>query len=133
MEATVRLANKAALITGGNSGIGLATARVFVAEGAQVTITGRNRVTLEAAAEELGPNALSVVADATDIAAPEAEKAFEARIGRTTPLGRIGEPDHIAKTVLFLASDDSAHVQGQELFVDGGATASPAGAPIYRA
>ena len=45
---------------------------------------------------------------------------------------RIGEPDHIAKTVLFLASDDAAHVQGQEIFVDGGATSSPAGAPIYR-
>ncbi len=53
-------------------------------------------------------------------------------MGLTTPLGRIGEPDHISKTVLFLASDDSAHVQGQELFVDGGSTASPAGAPIYR-
>jgi NAD(P)-dependent dehydrogenase (short-subunit alcohol dehydrogenase family) len=65
-------------------------------------------------------------------ATPEAEKVFEARIGRTTPLGRIGEPEHIAKTVLFLASDDAAHIQGQELFVDGGATASPAGAPIYR-
>ena len=50
----------------------------------------------------------------------------------STPLGRIGEPDHISKTVLFLASDDAAHVQGQELFVDGGATASPSGAPIYR-
>jgi NAD(P)-dependent dehydrogenase (short-subunit alcohol dehydrogenase family) len=48
------------------------------------------------------------------IATPEAERAFEARIGRGTPLGRIGEPDHVAKTVLFLASDDSAHVQGQE-------------------
>jgi NAD(P)-dependent dehydrogenase (short-subunit alcohol dehydrogenase family) len=48
-----------------------------------------------------------------------------------TPLGRIGEPDHISKTVLFLASDDSAH-EGQELFVDRGSTASPAGAPIYR-
>src|SRR5207245_10225018 len=64
-------------------------------------------------------------------ATPEAEKAFEARIGRTTPLGRIGEPDHISKTVLFLASDEAAHVQGQELFVDGGATASPGGWPIY--
>ncbi|WP_247410435.1 SDR family oxidoreductase, partial [Bradyrhizobium sp. 23] len=47
-------------------------------------------------------------------------------------LGRIGETDHVAKTVLFLASDDSAHVQGQEIFVDGGAAASPSGAPIYR-
>jgi NAD(P)-dependent dehydrogenase (short-subunit alcohol dehydrogenase family) len=65
-------------------------------------------------------------------ATPEAEKVFEARMSRTTPLGRIGEPDHVAKTVLFLASDDAAHVQAQELFVDGGATASPAGAPIYR-
>ena len=256
----MRLANKTAFITGGNSGIGLATAKLFVAEGAKVIITGRNKATLEAAARELGPNALAVVADTTDIAAteaairkgvekfgkldvvfanagiaggtplgsatletfenvlrtnvtavfftvqaavpylndgasiilngsvisvlgnpgyaayaackagvramarvmaselsprnirvnvvapgairtpiwgpalatPEAEKAFEKRIGATTPLGRIGEPDHVAKTVLFLASDDSAHVQGQEIFVDGGSTASPAGAPIYR-
>src|SRR6202012_785917 len=66
------------------------------------------------------------------IATPEAEKAFEARIGKSTPLGPLGEPEHIAKPVLFLASDDAAHIQGQELFVDGGATASPAGAPIYR-
>ena len=67
------------------------------------------------------------------IATPDDEKAFEQRIGRTTPLGRIGETEHVAKTVLFLASDDAAHVQGQEIFVDGGATASPAGAPVYRA
>jgi NAD(P)-dependent dehydrogenase (short-subunit alcohol dehydrogenase family) len=65
-------------------------------------------------------------------ATPEAERAFEARIAQSTPLGRLGEPDHIAKAVLFLASDDSAHVQGQELFVDGGATALPSGAPIYQ-
>src|SRR5258707_2691829 len=70
-EATVRLANKTALITGGNSGIGLATAKLFVPEGARVAITGRNKATLEAAAKELGPNALAIVADATDIAATE--------------------------------------------------------------
>jgi NAD(P)-dependent dehydrogenase (short-subunit alcohol dehydrogenase family) len=255
-----RLANKTALITGGNSGIGLATAKLFVTEGARVIITGRNKATLEAAAKELGPNAFAVAADTTDVAAteaairkgvekfgkldivfanagiaggtpvggttleafekviqtnltavfftvqaavaqmndggsiilngsvisvlgnpgysayaatkagvramarvmsselsprnirvnvvapgairtpiwgpatatPDAEKAFEKRIGLTTPLGRIGEPDHVAKAVLFLASDDAAHVQGQEIFVDGGATSSPAGAPIYR-
>src|ERR1700688_580711 len=71
LETVMRLANKTALITGGNSGIGLATARLFVKEGARVAITGRNRATLKAAAEELGPNALAIVADATDIAATE--------------------------------------------------------------
>ncbi len=68
----MRLANKTAFITGGNSGIGLATAKLFVAEGAKVAITGRNKATLDAAAKELGPNALAIVADATDIAATEA-------------------------------------------------------------
>jgi NAD(P)-dependent dehydrogenase (short-subunit alcohol dehydrogenase family) len=255
-----RLANRTALITGGNSGIGLATAKLFVAEGAKVTITGRNKETLDAAAKELGPNAFAVAADVNDVAATEAavkqaaEKfgkldivfanagipgntpvgkttlaafeqvirtnltsvfftvqsalpylkdnasiilngsvisvlgnpgysayaatkagvtamarvmvselsprgirinvvapgaartpiwngaapnadafaALEKRIAGVTPLGRIAEPDHIAKTVLFLASDDAAHVQGQEIFVDGGATSSPAGAPVFR-
>jgi NAD(P)-dependent dehydrogenase (short-subunit alcohol dehydrogenase family) len=256
----MRLANKTAFITGGNSGIGLATARLFVAEGARVTITGRNRDTLREAARELGANALAVVADATDVvateaaikqavdkfgkldvlfanagipgntplggttlavfdqvlrtnitavfftvqaalpylnagasiilngsvisvlgnpgysayaaskagvramarvmaselsprgirvnvvapgaartpiwkgAAPTAEAfaALEQRIALATPLGRIADAEHIAKTVLFLASDDAAHVQSAEIFVDGGATGSPAGAPIYR-
>src|SRR6201991_4944557 len=72
LETDMRLKNKTALITGGNSGIGLATARVFVAEGAKVVITGRNRETLDAAAKELGPNALALVADVNDGAATDA-------------------------------------------------------------
>ena len=256
----MRLANKTALITGGNSGIGLETARLFVAEGAKVVITGRNQATLDAAAKELGPNAFAVVADATDVAAteaaigkgaekfgkydivfanagiagntpiggttiaafesvirtnitsvfftvqaaapylndgasiilngsvisvlgnpgyaayaaskagvramarvmaselsprgirvnvvapgaartpiwngaaptPEAFAVLDKRISRTIPLGRLGEAEEVAKTVLFLASDDASNVQGAEIFVDGGATGSPAGAPIYR-
>ena len=56
----MRLQGKAALITGGNSGIGLATARLFVAEGARVAITGRNKTTLDAAAKELGHNLLAL-------------------------------------------------------------------------
>ena len=256
----MRLASKTALITGGNSGIGLATARLFVKEGARVAITGRNQATLDAAACELGPNALAIVADATDIAATEAAvaqavKAFgkldvvfanagipgntpiggttlaafesvlrtnitavfftvqaaapylndgasiilngsvisvlgnpgyaayaaskagvramarvmaselssrrirvnvvspgaartpiwngtapnaeafaalDKRISRSIPLGRLGEPEEIARTVLFLASDDASNIQAAEIFVDGGSTGSPAGAPIYR-
>ena len=43
-----------------------------------------------------------------------------ARIVSTVPMGRIGEPDEVAKAALFLASDDSSFVTGIELFVDGG-------------
>jgi NAD(P)-dependent dehydrogenase (short-subunit alcohol dehydrogenase family) len=43
-----------------------------------------------------------------------------ARIVSTIPMGRMGEPDEIAKAALFLASDDSNFVTGIELFVDGG-------------
>jgi NADPH:quinone reductase-like Zn-dependent oxidoreductase len=45
--AMMKLTGKKALITGGNSGIGLATARLFIAEGAQVAITGRDQKTLD--------------------------------------------------------------------------------------
>ncbi|KQV83584.1 SDR family oxidoreductase [Rhizobium sp. Root1220] len=70
----MRLKNKIALITGGNSGIGLATAKLFIAEGARVAITGRNAKTLAEAVETLGNGTLALQVDINDVAATE--KAF---------------------------------------------------------
>jgi NAD(P)-dependent dehydrogenase (short-subunit alcohol dehydrogenase family) len=70
-EFTMRLDGKTALITGGNSGIGLATARAFIQAGARVAITGRNQETLNEAARTLGPNVLALRADIMDAAANE--------------------------------------------------------------
>ncbi len=61
----MKLAGKKALITGGNSGIGLATARLFVAEGTEVAITGRDQQTLDEAVAELGSKAHGYRADVT--------------------------------------------------------------------
>jgi NAD(P)-dependent dehydrogenase (short-subunit alcohol dehydrogenase family) len=67
-----RLKGKRALITGGTSGIGLETARLFLAEGARVAITGKNPATLDAARQELGADVLIIPSDASD---PGAQKA----------------------------------------------------------
>src|SRR5215831_18246074 len=61
------LEGKVALVTGGNSGIGLATARAFHANGAKVVITGRDRETLDAVAHELGHDVLAIRADVTQL------------------------------------------------------------------
>jgi NAD(P)-dependent dehydrogenase (short-subunit alcohol dehydrogenase family) len=259
----MKLAGKKALITGGNSGIGLATARLFVAEGAQVAITGRDQKTLDEAVAELGPNArgyrvditvaedrkrlFSALADtfgrldivfanagisgrtptgstdeaifenvihtnlsgafytvnsaapllndngsiifngsvhnylgqpglaayaatkggivsmaraiAADLAprnirvnvvspgatktpiwkrGPRANQTAEQAakladfVSSSIALGRWGEPEELAKAVLFLASEDSSYINAIELMVDGGMTGAPFGAPIFR-
>ncbi|MDN3221125.1 SDR family oxidoreductase [Pseudomonas nunensis] len=63
-----RLKNKYALITGGTSGIGLETARQFLAQGATVAITGRSESALAAARQELGDAVLAIQSDAGDAA-----------------------------------------------------------------
>lgn len=261
VEEVMRFAGKKVLITGGNSGIGFATAKLFVAEGAEVAITGRNQETLDEAVKALGPKAVGFQGDITDsasrkktfqaiaerfgkldvvfanagvagntpagsteealfediikinltavfftvhdalpylndggavvmngsvigtlglpgyaayaaskaavralarslaadlsprgirvnVVAPGATKTpIWGRGGRRTaeevgelgkkvasqiPLGRWGEAEEIGKAVLFLASEDASYIQGIELFVDGGMTATPFGGPVFR-
>ena len=239
---TKKLEGKTAVITGGTEGIGLATAKLFVQEGAHVFITGRRQKELDEAVKAIGSNAVGVrgdVAKMTDLdllyetvgkvkgridiifanagvgefvpfgdvseenfdklininvkgafftvqkglsllndggsiiltgsvasikgtvafgvyaASKAAIRSFVrtwttdlkdrriranvvspgpiktqlvnrqpadviARIVSTIPMGRMGEPDEVAKAALYLASDDSSFVTGIELFVDGG-------------
>jgi NAD(P)-dependent dehydrogenase (short-subunit alcohol dehydrogenase family) len=62
-----KLDGKIALITGGSSGIGLATARRFVAEGAYVFITGRREAELNAAVKDIGKNIKALKGDVSNL------------------------------------------------------------------
>ena len=99
-----KLDNKVALVTGGNSGIGLATAKRFVAEGAHVFITGRRQKELDAAVKEIGGNVTGVQGDVSKLA--DLDRLFDtirkqkgrldtifvnAGIAQLAPLGSISE------------------------------------------
>jgi NAD(P)-dependent dehydrogenase (short-subunit alcohol dehydrogenase family) len=101
----MKLENKVALITGGNSGIGLATARRFVAEGARVVVTGRNRQRLDQAITELGPNVLAVEADVTD------QTACEATV--STAIERFGRLDIVFANAGVLAATPAGQTAGE--------------------
>lgn len=79
-----RLKGKVAVITGGSTGIGLATAKLFAAEGARVYITGRRQDALDRAVTEIGHGATGVRADSADLQA--LDQLYD-RIGTET--GRI--------------------------------------------
>ena len=70
-----RLEGKTVLITGGSSGIGLATARLFHAEGARLVITGRDQSRLDAVQDELGSETLVLRSEAGDLSAIDAVMA----------------------------------------------------------
>jgi NAD(P)-dependent dehydrogenase (short-subunit alcohol dehydrogenase family) len=83
----LRLTHKIAVITGGNSGIGLATAREFESQGATVVIFGRNRSTLDEAASRLGAGVLALQGDVRRLA--DIDRLFQevkARFGRVDVL-----------------------------------------------
>lgn len=104
-----KLEEKVALVTGGNSGIGLATAKHFVAEGAYVFITGRRQTELDAAVNAIGKNVTGVQSDVSKLA--DLDRLFatikqerghldvvfaNAGVGEIVPLGAITE-EHFDK------------------------------------
>src|SRR5229473_2092831 len=105
-----KLEGKVALVTGGNSGIGLATAKRFVAEGATVFISGRRREQLDSAVREIGAGAVAIQGDISNLA--DLDRMFatirehagrldilfaNAGLGEFAPLGQITEA-HFDKT-----------------------------------
>jgi NAD(P)-dependent dehydrogenase (short-subunit alcohol dehydrogenase family) len=104
-----RLEGKVAVVTGGNSGIGLATARRFVAEGAHVFITGRRQAELDEAVRQIGKHVTGVRGDVSNLA--DLDRLFatvkrqqgrldvlfaNAGVGELVPLGSISE-EHFDK------------------------------------
>ena len=148
----MRLTGKTAFITGGNSGIGLATARLFIAEGAKVAITGRNKETLRATATELGPNLLALEADTRDPASIDravasAVKAFgkldvvfaNAGIAGVTPVGQteLATFENIVRTnvtaVFFTIQSAAPYLNEKASIILNGSTHGVLGAPGYSA
>jgi NAD(P)-dependent dehydrogenase (short-subunit alcohol dehydrogenase family) len=99
-----KLDGKIAVVTGGNSGIGLATAKRFAAEGAYVFITGRRKPELDAAAKAIGKNVTAIQSDVSNLA--DLDRLFatvkeqkgrvdilfaNAGVGELAPLGAISE------------------------------------------
>ena len=148
----MRLAGKTALITGGNSGIGLATARLFLAEGAQVAITGRNPKTLDVANKDLGTRVLAVQADVTKVGDLERAGAATVRkfgkldivfanagIPGATPIGNtsLASFEEIIRTnltaVFFTVQASAAHLSPGASIILNGSVHAVLGVPGYSA
>ncbi|WP_437626815.1 glucose 1-dehydrogenase [Sorangium sp. So ce1151] len=145
-----KLQGKVAIVTGGTTGIGLATAKRFAAEGARVFITGRRQAELDAAVKEIGERATGVRSDVSNLA--DLDRLFEvvkqrgapidvlfanAGGGELAPLGAITE-EHFDKTFAINVKGTLFTVQkALPLLRDGasiilnGSTAASTGTPAF--
>jgi NAD(P)-dependent dehydrogenase (short-subunit alcohol dehydrogenase family) len=105
-----RLSNQIAVITGGNSGIGLATAERFIAEGAKVVLFGRNAKTLSEAVARLGAAATGVAGDVTSAA--DIDRLFATVAERHGRIDVLFVNAGVAEFVPFEAADE-AHFDRQ--------------------
>jgi NAD(P)-dependent dehydrogenase (short-subunit alcohol dehydrogenase family) len=100
-----KLEGKVAVIPGGNSGIGLATARRFVAEGAHVFITGRRQAELDEAVRQIGQHVTGVPGDVSNLAdldrlfaTVKGSKAASTSCSPTRRAGLLREPSTVIET-----------------------------------
>lgn len=148
----MRLKDKVVVVTGGNSGIGLAAAKLFAAEGARVAITGRNEATLREAVDVIGKDVTTIRADVTDY--PALERAFaeivrrlgtidgvfvNAGVGGLTPLGASTPEafDTIVRTnfngAFFTAQAALPHLRDGASLVFNGSVVATLGMPGWSA
>ena len=141
-----RLQNKVAVITGGNSGIGFATAQEFIAQGAQVVITGRNPQAVQEAVAELGSQATGIVSDAASMddlrqlaAQVQAHHAridvlfVNAGVSYASPIGQVDEAHFDAQ---FAINVKGVYFTIQELlplFKEGGSIILNSSATVHKA
>jgi len=102
-----QLDNKTALVTGASTGIGLAVARRFAAEGATVYLTGRRTTELEAAVEQVGSRAIGIRSDVSDLGDLDRSGRLDivvanAGVGDFGPLGAITEEEYDRTTSINL-------------------------------
>ena len=145
-----KLKGKVAVVTGGNSGIGLATAQRFATEGAYVFITGRRQLALDVAVKQIGENVTGVQGDVSNLADLDrlysSVKQQKGRIdilfanagsGEFVPLGRITE-EHFDKTfninvkgLLFTVQKALPLIPDGGAIILNGAIASIKGTPAF--